>query len=294
MKKKENKTPDAALAVEETKDITPETKAENESTPDLKPEVKEEKAAEVKPETKEDKTADTENTKDTEEKVPETNETDDQNAKFAMTVKQIWNLIKGFCSKDAVNTIASQCNEKLPIWGILLPAYALLSAISATVSFNANGTFKNDITSIAGAKTDFGSGEVFFIMFALEITLAFAMSLAVRSFIKFHKGDGHFLSSANLVTASYLPVMFVLAFNIVTVGAISPLLDTVKNLASIASTMLLFAGVSKALGGKKPIWSFFLMIIIASLVAVAVAMIFISPILFSRFAYSLIETINKN
>jgi hypothetical protein len=117
------------------------------------------------------------------------------------------------------------------------------------------------------------------------------MSLGVRAFIKFHKGDGHFLSSANLVTASYLPVMLVLLFNIVTVGAISPLLDSITGIANIASVMILFAGISKALGGKKPLWSFFLMVIIATVVAVIVAMIFISPILFSRIAYSLMDTL---
>ena len=215
----------------------------------------------------------------------------DQNTKFALTVKQVWTVIKGFFSANIVDCIASQYNTKLPIWGILLPLYALLQAISATVSFNVSGTFKNDLTSIAGAKTTFGSGEVFFITIALNLTLAFAMSLGVRAFIKFHKGDGHFLSSANLVTASYLPVMFVLLFNIVTVGAISPLLDSITGIANIASVMILFAGISKALGGKKPLWSFFLMMIIASVVAVIAAMIFISPILFSRIAYSLMDTL---
>lgn len=271
MNESENKKTDA---VEETKEKVSEAKAENESQSKIKTETKEEKTTEVK-------------TQNTDESV-------DSSAKFAMTVKQVWNLIKGFCSKDAVNTIAAQCDEKLPVWAILLPAFALLQAISSTVSFNSNGTFKSDLTSIAGAKTTFGSGEVFFIMLALNLTLAFAMSLGVRSFIKFHKGDGHFLSSANLVTASYLPVMFVLVFNIITVGAMSTVLDSVTKLAEVASTMLLFAGVSKALGGKKPIWSFFLMIIIASVVAVIVAMIFISPILFSRFAYSLIDTLKTS
>lgn len=274
MKETENKKTDSAEALEETKEKTTGTKAESESQSEIKKEVKQNEQVE--------------------EKIPEPAEKEDQSAKFALTVKQVWNLIKGFCSKDAVNTIASQCEEKTPIWAILLPVYALLSAISATVSFNANGTFKSVLPSIAGAKTTYGSGEVFFIMFAMNLTLVFALSLGVRSFIKFHKGDGHFLSSANLVTASHLPVMFVLVFNIVTVGAISPLLDPVTSLAEVAATMLLFAGVSKALGGKKPIWSFFLMLIIASVVAIIVAMIFISPILFSRFAYSLIDTLKTN
>ncbi len=276
---KKTEQPDTTPA----ENVSPEVKAE--------PEVK----VEDKPETE---AVPAEQEVNTEEKPVENKaeDTDDDTAsdastKFTLTVKQVWTVIKGFFSAKVVDCIAEQYNTKLPIWGILLPLYALLQAISATVSFNSSGEFKNGLTTIAGAKTTFGSGEVFFIMFAINLTLAFAMSIGVRAFIKFHKGDGHFLSSANLVTASYLPVMFVLLFNIVTVGAISPFLDSMVNIADIASIMLLFAGISKALGGKKPLWSFFFMMIIASVVAVIVAMIFISPILFSRIAYSLIDTL---
>lgn len=277
----------------EKKTEQPDTTPAENAAPEVKaePEVK----VEAKPEPE---AVPAEQKVNTEEKPVENKaeDTDDETAsdastKFTLTVKQVWTVIKGFFSPKVVDCIADQHNTKLPIWGILLPLYALLQAISATVSFNSSGEFKNGLTSIAGAKTTFGSGEVFFIMFAINLTLAFAMSIGVRAFIKFHKGDGHFLSSANLVTASYLPVMFVLLFNIVTVGAISPFLDSMVNIADIASIMLLFAGISKALGGKKPLWSFFLMMMIAAVAAVIVAMIFISPILFSRIAYSLIDTL---
>ncbi len=273
----------------EKKTEQPDTTPVENAAPEVKaePEVK----VEAKPETE---AAPANQKAQTEDKTVENDINElasDASTKFTLTVKQVWTVIKGFFSPKVVDCISDQHNTKLPIWGILLPLYALLQAISATVSFNSSGEFKNGLTSIAGAKTTFGSGEVFFIMFSINLTLAFAMSIGVRAFIKFHKGDGHFLSSANLVTASYLPVMFVLLFNIVTVGAISPFLDSIVNIADIASVMLLFAGISKALGGKKPLWSFFFMMMIASIVAVIVAMIFISPILFSRIAYSLIDTL---
>lgn len=280
----------------EQPDTTPAENAAAETEAEVKPE------AEVKAETKAETKAEADGQKAQTEEKPEENkesENDDDLAseastKFPLTVKQVWNVIKGFCSKDAVNIIANQYEEKLPIWVILLPVYALLGAVSATVSFNATGTFNSYITSVLGTKTSFGSGEVFFSMFALNLTSALAISLGVRSFIKFHKGDGHFLSSANLVTASYLPVMFVFGFNIVTVGATSSVLDSVLNLAEIASIMLVFAGISKALNGKKPLWSFFLMIIIASVVAVIVAMIFTSHIWAPRFVFSIYEAFTKN
>ncbi len=214
-----------------------------------------------------------------------------QPSKFAMTAKQLWVIIKNFFSKNCVDAISAQYDEALPVWGILLPAYVLLSAISATVSFNASGTFNSFLSTGLSSKITFGSGEVFFVTLALHLMLAFAMPLGVRAFIKFHKGDGHFLSSANLVTASYLPVMLFYAFNILTGGSLTAIVSYLSVLGEIASYMLLFSGISRKLGGKKPIWSFFLMIIITTAVAIIVAMVIILPILFSRIAFSIMDNI---
>ncbi len=214
-----------------------------------------------------------------------------QPSKFALTAGQVWKIIRNFFSKNVVDAIAAQYKEKLPVWGILLPAYVLLSAISATVSFNSQGTVTYQVGNIFSDTTSFGSGEVFFINLAVETALMFAMIIGVRAFIKFHNGDGHFLSSANLVTASQLPIMMFLVFNIVTGGALTSIINTVFSLGKYAVIMLIFAGVSRVLGGKKPLWSFFLMLICVTVVAAVVAMIVISPILFSRVAYSLIDTI---
>lgn len=213
-----------------------------------------------------------------------------QPSRFALTAKQLWSVIKNFFSKNCVDAISAQYGETLPIWGILLPAFVILSAIDATVSFNAGGAFSAGLTSAISSKISFGSGEVFFVTLAVNLMLAFAMPLAVRAFIKFHHGDGHFLSSANLVTASFLPQIMIFVFNIITAGALSSFLSPLRTLVEVASYMLIFAGISKALGGKKPIWSFFLMIIIATVVAFIAAMVVASPILFSRFAFSIIDT----
>ncbi len=213
-----------------------------------------------------------------------------QPSRFTLTAKQLWSVIKNFFSKNCVDAIAAQYGETLPIWGILLPAFVLLGAIDATVSFNSSGIFSSEITSVISSKISFGSGEVFFVTLAINFMLAFAMPLGVRALIKFHKGDGHFLSSANLVTASFLPQIMFFIFNIVTAGALSSVMSPLRLLGEIATFMLLFAGISKALGGKKPIWSFFLMVIIAVAAAFVVAMIVVSPILFSRFAFSIIDS----
>ena len=227
-----------------------------------------------------------------EQKSPAQNtDTQAQPSKFALTAGQIWKIIRNFFSKNVVDAVASQYEEKLPVWGILLPAYVLLSAISATVSFNSQGKVTNQIGKIFTDTTSFGSGEVFFIKLAVETALMFAMIIGVRAFIKFHNGDGHFLSSANLVTSSQLPIMMFLVFNIVTGGALTSIINTVFSLGQYAVVMLIFAGVSRVLGGKKPLWSFFLMLICVTVAAAVAAMIVISPILFSRVAYSLIDTI---
>jgi NADH:ubiquinone oxidoreductase subunit K len=120
----------------------------------------------------------------------------------------------------------------------------------------------------------------------------FVMPFAVRIFIKMHKGDGHFNMSANLVTAAQLPVMMIGLFNVITGGVISGVLASVDVLVDCASYMLIFAGISKALGGKKPIWSFFLMIICATAATVVITVFVASPVIFSRVAYSLMDSFN--
>ncbi|MCH5304217.1 MAG: hypothetical protein J1E41_05080 [Ruminococcus sp.] len=214
-----------------------------------------------------------------------------QPSKFALTAKQILTVIKNFFSKNAVDSIAAQYEEKLPIWGILLPAYVLLSAISATVSFNAKGNVSNQLGNVLSNIVSFGSGEVFFITLFTNAIFMFTMIIGFRAFIKAQGGDGHFLSGANLISAAQLPIMMFLAFNIITGGAISSIIDAAAVLGEYAMIMLIFAGVRKILDGRKPIWSFFLMIICVTVVAAIVAMIVISPILFSRVAYSLIDTL---
>lgn len=222
-------------------------------------------------------------------KAPDSAQADEQSSKFACTAKQVWSVIKGFFTKNAVDTIASQYNDAVPIWGILIPAYAVIAAISATAAFNSSGHYETEVTALI-KDVSFGSGEVFFLNLALSLVSLFALSFAVRLFIKLHKGDGHWTMSANLVTAAHLPLMMINVFNIVTGGVVSGLLTWVTSLGTCAVYMLIFAGISKALGGKKPIWSFFLMIICATAAAVVVTVFVASPVIFSRVAYSIMDS----
>jgi uncharacterized Zn finger protein (UPF0148 family) len=266
--------PNCAEAAAE--DNTPETK-------EVKKEVKEEAAQEAK------KTAP--NDEPQESRTVAAQAESDENSKFTLTAKQTLNVIKGFFSRNAVDTIASQYSDEVPIWSILLPVYVVISAISATATYNSRGYYDSQITAMLKG-VNFGAGEVFFLNLALALITMFVMSFAVRIFIKMHKGDGHFNMSANLVTAAQLPVMMIGLFNVITGGVISGVLASADVLVDCASYMLIFAGISKALGGKKPIWSFFLMIICATAAAVVITVFVASPVIFSRVAYSLMDSFN--
>ncbi len=262
MENMENKIPDTTPVPEEVKPAEPEVKTEKAET----------------------------NTKSVNPKpaAPE----NEQNTKFALTVKQVWTVIKGFFSKNIVDCMASQYNSAYPIWAILLPAYVLLGAASATATFNST---RDTSLVLNGAfpKADFGAGEVFFITLATSIVTSLVFILGIRAFIKFHKGDGHFANSANLYSAVIIPITMFYLLNIITGGTLSFIITPLTQLATLAMYMMLFSGISAQIGGKKPLWSFFLMLIIVSAVTVIITMVVISPIILSNFAYSFIDNLTQ-
>ena len=271
-------------------------------TESVSEEIKEEKAApapetaepEAEEKQKPEKPAETEVKPGEKPEADVTRESDenDQSAKFAMTVKQTWKVISGFFSKNAVEMVSSCYSEKLPIWAILLPAYVLLCSASETATFNSSHEFSIILGGFL-SKGSFGSGEIFFITLAFEIVYSFALILGVRSFIKYHKGDGHFSNSANLVSAATLPIIMLYLLNVITGGALSFIINPLAALGLLAMFMMLFSGISRTINGKKPIWSFFLMLIIVIAVAVIVTFIVVSPIIFSSYAYSIIDALKK-
>lgn len=216
----------------------------------------------------------------------------DQSAKFSMTVKQVWKVVSGFFSKKAMDIISSCYSEKLPIWAILLPAYVLLCSASETATFNSTREFSLILGGVL-SKGSFGSGEIFFITLGFEIVYSLALILGVRAFIKYHKGDGHFSNSANLVSAATLPITTLYLLNVITGGALSFIINPLTSLGLLAMFMMLFSGISKTINGKKPIWSFFLMLIIVIAVTVIITLIVVSPIIFSSYAYSIIDALKK-
>lgn len=282
MENKKNNVPETNEVSEEIKE---EKKIQTPETPEAKADEKPEQAeksaeAEVKPEVK----PEAESAKESDE--------EDQSAKFGMTVKRIWKVISGFFSKNAVETIASCYSEKLPIWVILLPAYVLLCAASETATFNSTHDFSLILGKVL-SKESFGSGEIFFITIGFEIVYSLALILGVRSFIKYHKGDGHFSNSANLVSASTLPITMLYVLNVITGGALSFIINPLVGFGLLAMFMMLFSGISKVINGKKPLWSFFLMLIIVIAVTIIITVIVVSPIIFSSYAYSIIDAIKK-
>lgn len=286
----ENKNKDISEAKSASEEIKEEKVVQTAETAEA-PEVKEEvKQAENQPE-KSEKAEEKPEVKSEETSSEEVSE-DDQNAKFGMTVKQVWKVITGFCSKNAVETISSCYSEKLPIWSILLPVYILFSAASETATFNSTRSFSPILEWIL-SKGSYGSGEIFFITVALEVVYSFALILGVRSFIRYHKGDGHFANSANLVSATTLPITMLYLLNVITGGALSFIINPLTELGLLAMFMMLFSGISKEINGKKPIWSFFLMLIIVIAVTAVITIIVISPIIFSSVAYSIIDSIKK-
>ena len=269
--------------------VCPKCDAEEKTVPEeVTTENTEEPTASVEPENVGEAIADPE-TQETSKEAEDAPKDDDQPSKFAVTAKQVWLVIRKFFTKDAVRTISDQYTDEVPIWSILLPAYAVIAAISGTATFNANGSYSSGIAPMI-KNVKFGAGEVFFLNLFFGLITLFTMSIAVRFFIKIHKGDGHWTPSANLVTAAQLPIMTIGVFNILTGGVISGILETVSTLATCASYLLLFSGISKALGGKKPIWSFFLMIICVTVISAVITVFVASPIIFSSLAYSIMDS----
>ncbi len=274
----------------EKKTEQPDTTPVENAAPEIKAEP------EVKVEAKPEPEAAPANQKAQTEDKPVENDSNelasDASTKFTLTVKQVWNVIKGFCSKDAVNTISSQYDAKFPIWSILLPVYILLGASSQAATYS----LTSDNTSLFFgffSKTSFASGEIFFATLAILIIYSLVFSLGIRSFIKFHGGDGHFANSANLFSATTLPITMIYLLNVVTGGALSFILTPLSELATVAMFMMLFSGMCRVIGGKKPIWSFFLLIIIVVAVTAVVSLVVISPIIFSSVAYEIIDKITK-
>lgn len=217
---------------------------------------------------------------------------DDQDTKFTLVMKQVWNVIKGLFSKDAVRTVASQYDEDTPIWLVLMPLYVLLFAASQLATFKATKSASALFDGLISTSS-FGDGEVFFVAIGLSIIYVLAFTFGIRAFIKFHKGDGHFSNSANLLASALLPITVLLFFNVITAGFMSFIFNPLINLANIAMYMMVFSGISAKIDGKKPIWSFFLMIIAVAVVTVVVGVLVLSPIIFSNIANSLIDKLNQ-
>lgn len=209
--------------------------------------------------------------------------------KFYYAFRRVGELLGHFFSKKAVDTITKQYSEPLPIWVILLPICAVISAISMTLSFDGTRGFSIGAGGLfSGMKL---SGlEVFLISFAMSIAVEFVYSLAVNFYLKFFKIKTKFKAAANLTMSAYIAVSVMDLFNIITIGSFNSESTTLSSFGMIAFILLLYLGITKVLEGKKPFWSFFLMMTCASLAALVAALVVTCPIIVMRGLQELANT----
>lgn len=213
-----------------------------------------------------------------------------QPSKFYYIFRQVGNVIKHFFSKHTVDAISAQYGETLPIWVILMPACALISALSMTLSFDGSRGLSIGAGSLfSGMKL---SGlEVFLISFAMSIAVEFVYSLAVSVFLKSFKIKVSFKSAANLTMSAYIAVAVLDLVNITTIGYLNSESTALSGFGMIAFILLLYLGITKVLGDRKPFWSFFLMMTCASIVALIAALVVCCPIIVMRGLEELATTI---
>ena len=221
--------------------------------------------------------------------LPPTEAQDIQPTKFYYAFRQIGNVLKHFFSKHTIDAISAQYAEILPIWVILLPVCAIISALSMTLSFDATHGLSIGAGSLfSGMKL---SGlEVFIISFAMSAAVEFVYSIAVMVFFRTFKIKTKFKSAANLTMSAYIAVTVIDLFNIITIGTFKSESTTLSGFGMIAFILLLYLGIINVLKDKKPFWSFFLTMTCASLAALVAALVVTCPIIVMRGLQELANT----
>ncbi len=221
--------------------------------------------------------------------VPPTETREIQPTKFYYAFRQIGNVLKHFFSKHTIDAISAQYAEILPIWVILLPVCAIISALSMTLSFDATHGLSIGAGSLfSGMKL---SGlEVFVISFAMSVAVEFVYSIAVMVFFRTFKVKTKFKAAANLTMSAYIAVTVMDLFNIITIGTFKSESTTLSCFGMIAFILLLYLGITNVLKDKKPFWSFFLTMTCASLAALVAALVVTCPIIVMRGLQELANT----
>lgn len=214
-----------------------------------------------------------------------------QPSKFYFTFRQFGNIIKHFFSRHTVDAVTAQFNESLPVWAIILPLCALISAVSATLSYDSSRGLSVGVGNLFTGMT-LSYFEIFLVSFAVSIATQFAFSFAVMIFFKSLKQPAKFKPVANLVTSSYISVAVVNLINIITIGYFMSEYSLITTFGTMAFGILLYLGISRALGGKRPFWSFFLMMTCAFLGSMIIALVISSPIVVMRGLESLVKGLN--
>lgn len=260
-----------------SEEVKENTKEESDVAQEKPEQTKEEPVEPAQKATKTEEAPSNENVADTaQSEISEVKPT-----KFYYAFRRVGELLGYFFSKRTVETITKQYDESLPIWVILLPVCAVISAISMTLSFDGSRGFSIGAGGLfSGMKL---SGlEIFLISFAMSVAVEFVYSLAVDLYLKFFKIKAKFKAAANLTMSAYIAVSVMDLFNIITIGWFNSENTTLSSFGMIAFILLLYLGLTKVLDGKKPFWSFFLMMTCASLAALVAALVVTCPIIVMR------------
>lgn len=202
-------------------------------------------------------------------------------SKFYYAFKQVGNVIRHFFSKHTVDAITDQYHEILPIWVILMPVCAVISALSMALSFDGTHGLSIGAGSLFSGMS-LSSLEVFLISFAMSLAVEFIYSIAVMIFFRSFKIKAKFKAAANLTMSAYIAVTVMNLFNIITIGTFNSESTTLSGFGMIAFILLLYLGIIKVLKDKKPFWSFFLTMTCASLAALIAALVVTCPIIVMR------------
>ncbi len=208
---------------------------------------------------------------------------------FALTLTQAFRVIKYFFSKNVLDAVTAQYREKLNIWAVLLTISSLVSALSMTVSY---GITEGRSLGAGSAFVDLSMNnvETFIVALAISIGTGITYSLALMFYFKAIEVETRFKPCANLVMSAYIPITLMHAANIISFGYLFAAGFGTEQIGFAFFAIMLFIGVRRITGGKKPLWSFILMLGIAAAVAIVVGMIVSSPIIVTRALMEMAQT----
>lgn len=196
-----------------------------------------------------------------------------QPSAFSLTIKHSFNVIKNFFSKNVVDAISAQHEEKLKIWIILFAIPALFSAISSCIHYSSPVM---DFIRFFNTPYSPGSTRISFFFSGLLYALAFEFSFVIVLFLYsrlIKKKPLSFNNCANLVSSAFLPIT-VVSLSYIVLGSNLGIANSIAFLMFIA---LLHKGLQKAFNENGGFWIFYLVVAVAIVTFILVSFIISTP-----------------